>query len=151
MTGCNVTFLMGKFEAAFPDDRRYCRNHMWAMPVGGRVRFGFTAYSVRLLQDVYFLDWNFAAAAPVAERDAIGRIESSKAESELYAPAGGVIVEFNPALLHDPSAINRDAYGDGWLFEMEADASAGMTAQEYAAFLDVEWKKAERYLKGQVQ
>lgn len=149
---CNVSFLMGKFEAVFPDDRRYCRNHMWAAPVGGgRLRFGFTAYSVRLLQDVYFLDWNFAAPAPVRERDEIGRIESSKAESDLYAPLAGRIELFNPALLADPSGINRDMYGDGWLFELTPDAAPPMTAEEYAAFLDVEWKKAEKYLKGQVQ
>lgn len=148
---CNVTFLMGKFEANFPDDRRYCKNHMWVMPAGGRMRFGFAGYAVRLLQDVYFLDWNFVAPAPVAERDEIGRVESSKAESELFAPAAGTIAVFNGDLLKDPSAINRDMYGDGWLFEMEADPTIGMPVAEYLAFLDAEWKKAEKYLKGQVQ
>lgn len=149
--GCNVTFLMGKFEANFPDDRRYCRNHMWVMPAGPRLRFGFAGYAVRLLQDVYFLDWNFSVATAVRERDEIGRIESSKAESELFAPATGTIAVFNEELLKDPSAINRDMYGDGWLFEMEAGPAAGMSPAEYLEFLEAEWKKAEKYLKGQVQ
>ena len=53
-----LTFMMGEFEAEFPDDRLYAKNHMWARPLGESViQFGFTAYAVRLLQDVYFLDW----------------------------------------------------------------------------------------------
>ena len=53
-----LTFLMGKFEAEFPTDRQYAKNHMWGQRRGEVIRFGFTAYAVRLLQDVYFLDWS---------------------------------------------------------------------------------------------
>src|ERR1700694_5347293 len=53
-----LTFLMGKCPAVLPSDRGYARNHMWCQEVDGRLRFGFTAYAVRLMQDVYFLDWH---------------------------------------------------------------------------------------------
>ena len=49
-------------------------------------RFGFSAYAVRLLQDVYFLDWIVDPDTPVKSRAHIGSIESKKAESDLYAP-----------------------------------------------------------------
>ncbi|MDP6557119.1 MAG: glycine cleavage system protein H, partial [Pirellulaceae bacterium] len=65
-----LVFMMGVFEAQFPTDRKYAMNHMWATEVdgvseldgatvlnGATYRFGFTAYAVRLLQDVYFLEW----------------------------------------------------------------------------------------------
>jgi glycine cleavage system H protein len=151
MSVCNVGFLMGKFEARFPDDRRYSYNHMWCLPRQGRLRFGFAAYAVRLLQEVFFLDWDFAAPAAVKQKDVIGRIESSKAESSLYAPLTGTIAEFNPALLKDPSAINADNYEAGWLFEMEADPAGTMIVQDYVKYLEAEWKRAEKLLKGQVQ
>jgi len=152
MSTCNVPFLMGKFEAVFPDDRRYCRNHMWCVPGSeGRHRFGLAAYAVRLLQEVYFLDWDTAAPFNVRERESMGRIESSKAESSLYAPLAGRVEAFNEALLKDPSAINSDMYGSGWLFEMSGDVSATLSAAEYTEFLAGEWKLAEKYLKGQVQ
>ncbi len=53
----NLIFMMGKFEAIFPTDRMYATNHMWPLQgvAGSSARCGFTAYSVRLLQDVYFL------------------------------------------------------------------------------------------------
>src|SRR5438874_5949734 len=81
-----LVFMMGKFAAEFPTDRRYAKNHMWVERRGDCVRFGFAACAVRLLQDVYFLDWSVEAGIPLAERQEIGSIESKKAESSLYAP-----------------------------------------------------------------
>ena len=52
-----LVFMMGEFAAQVPTDRQYAKNHMWASQLDGRYRFGFSAYAVRLLQDVYFLDW----------------------------------------------------------------------------------------------
>ncbi len=94
---------MGRFEATIPVDRRYAKNHMWARPCGGLWRFGFTAYAVRLLQDVYFLDWTIDAGAALVERQSIGSIESSKAESELFAPIAGRLESFNAETLGDPA------------------------------------------------
>lgn len=114
--------MMGEFEASFPTDRMYATNHMWALPIDGsdKVRFGFTAYSVRLLQDVYFLDWEFDVPFEVEAGKEIGAIESKKAESSLYSPLTGTLTEFNPVLMEDPSAINLDKYGDGWLFDIKS-------------------------------
>jgi glycine cleavage system H protein len=38
----------------------------------------------------------------------IGVIESKKAESTLFAPANGQLLEFNQRLLEDPSSLNTD-------------------------------------------
>jgi glycine cleavage system H protein len=159
-----LIFMMGKFEAKFPTDRRYAKNHMWARadddPSGGRLanepaesrlwRFGFSAYAVRLLQDVYFLDWTIDANTPLAERQPIGNIESSKAESELYAPVAGTLVEFNQELLSDPSGINVDKYGRGWLFAMHSAGETLLSPEEYLVHLESAWKVAERTIKGQM-
>jgi glycine cleavage system H protein len=155
-----LTFMMGKFEARFPTDRKYAKNHMWAKPVdrdasaiaGETVlwRFGFSAYAVRLLQDVYFLDWTIDTGTVLQERQPIGNIESSKAESELYAPLAGTLVEFNPELLTDPSGINVDKYGRGWLFSMRSGGDTLLSAEEYLVHLESAWKVAERTIKGQM-
>src|SRR3954451_12726882 len=116
-----MTFHMGKFPAVLPGQLRYARNHMWARPQGGGLRFGFTSYAIRLMQDVYFLDWSVSAGDRVTLLQEIGHIETSKAESDLFAPLAGTLVQFNKALLSDPSAINVDGYGAGWLFELKSD------------------------------
>lgn len=148
----DLVFLMGKFEARVPDDRLYARNHMWAQRQGenGTFRCGFSAYAVRLLQDVYFLDWSLDAPAEVRERQEIGAIESSKAESALYAPMTGRLAEFNRELLRDPSLINVDKYDRGWLFAIEGAGTELLSPEEYLVHLESAWKLAERTIKGQM-
>jgi glycine cleavage system H protein len=145
-----LTFMMGKFAAEFPTDRRYAKNPMWGQRRGEVVRFGFTAYAVRLLQDVYFLDWSVGAGAKLAERQEIGSIESKKAESSLYAPVVGRLIRFNEELLSDPSAINLDKYGAGWLFEIEATGDTLLDPPGYMEHLTGVWEIAQRTIKGQM-
>ncbi|MEZ6104598.1 MAG: glycine cleavage system protein H [Pirellulaceae bacterium] len=145
-----LEFMMGEYRAEFPRDRRYARNHMWAQEIEGVWRFGFTAYAVRLLQDVYFLDWTVEEGARLRASQEIGSIESKKAESDLYAPLPGDLTRFNEALLEDPSAINVDKYGAGWLFEMRIDPSSLLEAEAYIEHLEAVWVIAHRTIKGQM-
>ena len=147
-----LVFMMGEHRAEFPQDRMYAKNHMWAMPTdASRYRFGLTAYAVRLLQDVYFLDWDHEAGAVLADRQNIGSIESKKAESDLFSPIAGRLVEINAEALDDPSAINVDCYGDGWLLEIEATGECGLLDPlGYMEHLESAWQVAQRTIKGQV-
>ncbi len=149
----NLMFMMGEFEAEFPTDRHYAKNHMWvsADPQNaGIVRFGFTAYAVRLLQDVYFLDWMIDAPSLLKVGQEIGSIESKKAESALFAPADGELLELNERLMEDPSTINTDKYGDGWLFTMKVSEESFLSPGQYIELLDDVWKKTQRTIKGQL-
>jgi glycine cleavage system H protein len=144
-----LTFMMGKFPAALPAELRYARNHMWCRgQESGLLRFGFTAYAVRLMQDVYFLDWQVNAGDSLQLRLSIGHIETSKAQSDLFAPMAGRLSAFNEDVLQDPSAINVDNYGAGWLFDMEGAGAGLMTANEYYQYLDANWENTQRLLKG---
>lgn len=146
----DLTFLMGKFEARIPTDRLYSDNHLWLQPDGesGIYRVGFTAYSVRLLQDVYFLEWSIDPNSTVYKKQEIGEVESSKAVSSLFAPADGDILDFNERLLDDPSAINTDGYGLGWLFRLKTDVQF-LKPDEYMQHLDAGWEKTQSLIKGQ--
>lgn len=144
-----LIFSMGKFEARIPTDREYFSNHLWRQEREGRFVVGFTAYSVRLLQDVYFLSWSIDPRTRVKHKQELGEIESSKAVSTLYAPAAGVVGEFNDLVLSDPSFINTDGYHRGWLYEFETEAKL-MTAAEYVDFLAGVWEQTQRVIKGQM-
>ena len=143
-------FMMGEFAAHFPSARHYARNHMWAMGTNGQWKFGFTAYAVRLLQDGYFLDWTVDPETTVQEKAEIGSIESKKAESDLYAPIAGTVICLNDQLLRDPSTINVDKYGDGWLFEMAGVGDNLLSVDEYITHLDAVWEVTQRTIKGQL-
>ncbi len=160
-------FMMGEFKAVLPSGLRYTTNHMWAAPASaanredtnsgvaeppqGLWRFGLTAYAVRLLQDVYFLDWVLEPPVAVTRRQQLGSIESKKAESDLYSPTAGRLIAFNDEALSDPSVINVDIYGGGWLFELApADAGDLLDVDAYLAHLEQAWVVAQRTIKGQL-
>jgi len=145
----DLVFMMGQYEAHIPTDRRYAKNHMWARPDGVVHRFGFTAYAERMLRDVYFLEWYVDPGTLLEAQQAIGEIESKKAESQLFAPAGGRLVQWNEALMYDPSGINRDKYGEGWLFAMElASSETLLEAAAYVDHLATVWELTQRTIKG---
>ncbi|HAP07621.1 MAG TPA: glycine cleavage system protein H [Planctomycetaceae bacterium] len=143
-------FMMGQYEAQMPADRLYSRRHLWLQPCGPDVyRVGFTAYSVRLLQDVYFLEWSIDEGAVVRDRQEIGEIESAKAVSSMFPPSAGTVLRFNPQLLRDPAGINADNYGAGWLYEFLPEGEL-LTAEQYLQYLQTAWEEAQRTIKGQI-
>jgi glycine cleavage system H protein len=142
--------MMGQFKALIPTDRQYSARHMWLQEeADGVFRVGFTAYSVRLLQDVYFLEWSIDPGTPVRDRQDIGEVESSKAVSTMYTPCAGEIIEFNQALLNDPAGINADNYGDGWLYSMRTTHPL-LTPEQYVKVLEDGWDETQRTIKGQM-
>ena len=147
-----LKFMMGKYAAVIPTDREYCSRHMWLQPVEGETStylVGFTSYSVRLLQDVYFLEWSIDAGSVVADRQEIGEVESSKAVSSMFTPCSGEVIEFNEAILNDPAVINSDCYGAGYLYKFRTN-NALLTAAEYVAVLEEGWEKTQGTIKGQM-
>ena len=146
-------FAMGEFTAEFRLDRQYAKNHMWALHVSENTwRFGLTAYAVRLLQDVYFLDWIIDPPAEIEHRSQIGSIESKKAESDLFAPISGIFSSINDQAISDPSVINADCYGDGWLIEMissEPKPVPLLSPDQYREHLFDAWEIAQKTIKGQ--
>lgn len=147
----DLTFMMGKYAAELPGDLRYCRNHMWCRPgADGTHRFGFSAYAIRLMQDVYFLDWCVNVGDPIALKQQIGNIETSKAVSDLFAPIAGTMLAINQELLKDPSGINVDGYSAGWLFEMSGNLTHTLDVQAYYEHLAAGWENTQRILKGQM-
>lgn len=114
-----------------PDDRRYLESHEWHKPEGGTVVIGISQFAVDELTDITFLDVSDPAGT-VTKGEPFGEIESVKATSELYSGIDGQIVEVNQAVLDDPSIINQDPYGAGWIMKVEP-ADAGQVEQLLSA------------------
>jgi glycine cleavage system H protein len=152
-------FAIGKHRAPLPGTLLYAAtNHLWAKRADGSGiemgpgvwRFGFTSYAIALMKDVYFLDWSFGAGMPVTHLAELGHIETSKAESDLYCPATGTLTRINEVLLEDPSAINTDGYGEGWLYEIDCPQAPNhlIDAAAYLKHLVDNWEHTQRVLKG---
>lgn len=97
---------------------------------------GITDYAQGELGDVVFVE--LPSVGDSYEKMAtFGTIEAVKAVSDLFSPATGEVVEVNEALDDDPSLVNSDPYGEGWMIKLRvsnpSEISALMDATAYAA------------------
>ena len=116
-------------------DRRYSENHEWHKAEGNIITIGITQFAVDELTDVTYVDLP-NVGKHVSAGNAFGEIESVKATAELNASVSGEVTEVNAAVKDDPSLVNSDPYGKGWLIKVKTaapDLSALMTADQYNA------------------
>ena len=104
-----------------PDDRKYTREHEWALPDADAgtniVQVGITHYAQDQLGDVVYVELP-AVGDALAGLAKMGEIESVKAVSDLYSPVTGTVTEVNPRLAHEPELVNNDPYGAGWMLRI---------------------------------
>ena len=116
--------MLFRSDVNFPDDIRYTREHEWAREQGGVVTVGITGYATEQLGDVVFVELPEVGRTLEAGKT-FGVVEAVKTVSDLYAPLAGEVIEVNSALGDDPSAVNRDPYGEGWMVRIRlADPAA---------------------------
>ena len=103
-----------------PDDLLYTETHEWIKREGDNVRVGITDHAQSELTDVVYVELPKMDRQANA-REAIAVVESVKAASDIYAPVKGKVVEVNRALEADPGFINREPFGQGWIFVLKID------------------------------
>ena len=103
-----------------PDELLYTESHEWIKREGENVRVGITDHAQAELTDVVYVELP-KLDRPVNAKEAVAVVESVKAASDIYAPIKGTVVEANKALEADPGLINREPYGQGWIFVLKID------------------------------
>jgi glycine cleavage system H protein len=118
-----------------PTDRRYSETHEWHKQDGETITIGITRFAVDELSDVTFVDLP-PIGKKVVPGKSWGEIESVKATSELYCAVAGDVCAVNEQLKDDPSLVNADPYGAGWLIKIKApgaDLSGLISGADYGA------------------
>ncbi len=112
---------------------RYSAEHEWvAAHTDGHVRIGISAVASDSLGEIVFVELPEVGSVVTAGM-VCGEVESTKSVSEIYSPVAGTVREVNAAAADDPSLLNDDPYGAGWLFVVEVTAEGPLlTAEEYA-------------------
>ena len=103
-----------------PEDLLYTETHEWIRRESDKVRVGITDHAQSELTDVVYVELPKMDRQANA-KEAIAVVESVKAASDIYAPVKGTVVEVNKALEADPGLINREPYGQGWIFVLKID------------------------------
>lgn len=109
-----------------PSDLRYASTHEWVEDEGdGVVRVGISDHAQDLLGDMVYVEVP-ETGRQVAPGEECAVVESVKAASDVYSPVAGEIVEINELLEDSPDLVNKDPYGEGWLFRVQLAEGAGL-------------------------
>jgi glycine cleavage system H protein len=130
----------------YPDDLYYNREHIWVRVQGNRGTVGVTDFAQREMGELLFVDLP-EEGAQVEKDDVFGTIESSKTVAELHSPLSGGVLSINKDLEEEPSLVNDDPYGNGWLVVIEVEDPKELedllNAADYEDFLEQKDEEAE--------
>jgi glycine cleavage system H protein len=124
--------------AKVPDHLLYTEEHEYVhkSDVDDIVEVGITDYAQGQLGDVVYVDLP-KVGSKYAKMEPFGTIEAVKAVSELFCPVAGEVVEINDAIEGDPSVVNKDPYGAGWMIKLKvknpAELDGLLSPDEYQA------------------
>jgi glycine cleavage system H protein len=119
-------------------ETRFTDSHEWVRLEDDQATIGITKFAAEQLGDVVYVELPAAGKTVTAGGEA-AVVESVKAASEVYAPAGGEVTGANDALVGEPSKINDDPEGAGWFFKLrladKAEFARLMDKAAYAEFV----------------
>ncbi|MEG1612406.1 MAG: glycine cleavage system protein GcvH [Alistipes sp.] len=121
-----------------PANLKYSNDHEWCRIEGETAYIGITDFAQSQLGDIVFLDVP-TEGETIAKGDVFGTIEAVKTVSDAIMPISGEVLEFNPDADADPTLVNKDAYGAGWLIKVRmtdpAEYDALLTAAQYTELI----------------
>jgi glycine cleavage system H protein len=110
-----------------PTDRVYSASHEWHKSEGDTLTLGLTRFAVDQLTDVTYVEMK-KPGTKFKAGDIVGEVESVKTTSDIYCFADGEVIEVNKAVVDDPSLLNSDPFGKGWLIKIKV-AGKGKLAE----------------------
>ena len=104
---------------ASPANCKFTESHEWFRVEGETVVVGITQFAANELTDVTYVQMKPSGTA-IESGASLGEVESVKTTSDIYSVLAVSIVEVNTEVVKDPSLVNSDPFGKGWLVKMRA-------------------------------
>ena len=114
----------------YPADCKYTKEHEWIRKDGGTWTVGITSHAADQLGDVTYVELP-SEGESFRKGAAAASVESVKAASDIYAPAGGTVCGVNADLDSTPELVNQDPFGKGYFFKL-----SGVDGSETADLMD---------------
>ena len=101
-----------------PADRLFSESHEWYRVDGDVVTVGISQFAANELTDITYVEMQPVGTA-IGGGDSMGEVESVKTTSDVFSAYQGEIVEVNDLVVNDPSLLNSDPFGNGWLAKLK--------------------------------
>jgi len=147
--GCDGKMMVEDF--VFPEDFLYTTKHVWVKVENGVAKVGITSLGQSLAKGIVHVDLPVVGQT-VKRNETVASFETIKAVVKVQTPFSGKIVEVNQILLEKPEIINKDPYGDGWLFKInlknKAEIKKLLTAKKASKYYEKMLKREKEKYAG---
>ncbi len=137
--------MAGAEEFKVPEGLYYSKGNMYAKVEDDIVVVGLTDYGQYLAKKIVFVELPFVGDE-VSQDEPIGTIESGKWAGPIESPISGEVIAVNERLEDEPSLLNEDPYGEGWIAKikpsnLEEELKNLMNKEQYIEFIRENLKK----------
>ncbi len=121
-----------------PANLFYTEEHEWVLIEGNVATIGITDFAQDALDELVYVEVE-TVGEDLDRNEIFGTVEAVKTTSDLFLPLAGKIIEFNSELDENegdnPTLVNEDPYGKGWIIKVEladaADREGLLSAAQY--------------------
>lgn len=122
-----------------PADLHYTKEHEWLRLGDDNTAYvGITDFAQQELDELVYVEVE-TVGEELAQDEVFGTVEAVKTTSDLFMPVSGKVLAFNAQLDEsdgdDPTLVNRDPYGEGWIVKIEltdpAEVEGLLSAEAY--------------------
>ncbi len=106
-----------------PSEYLFSDSHEWFKIEGNTITLGITQFAANELTDITYVEMQPVGTA-LSENESAGEVESVKTTNDVSSPVAGEIVEINDSVADDPSLLNSDPFGLGWLIKIRTEENA---------------------------
>jgi len=125
----------------YPAKLKYVESHQWIKLENDIGTIGITKYGQEKMGDIVYVELP-PKGKELKKGESLCTMESVKAALDIASPVSGKIIEINEKLNEDPSLVNKDSYGEGWLVKMKisdpSELDSLLTHIEYEKLLGKE-------------
>jgi glycine cleavage system H protein len=119
-----------------PTECRFSDSHEWFLLEGDVVTIGISQFAANELTDITYVEMQ-PVGSTISGGDSAGEVESVKTTSDIISLFAGEIIEINDAVADDPSILNSDPFGTGWLLKIRVeDTSASEALMDQSTYDD---------------
>jgi len=117
-----------------PTECRFSDSHEWFLLQGDTVTIGISQFAANELTDITYVEMQ-PVGTTLASGESVGEVESVKTTSDIISSYAGEIIEVNEAVSNDPSLLNSDPFGSGWLIKLRVvEVTGGDALMEQAVY-----------------
>jgi len=131
-----------------PNDLYYEENHYWVKKDGDALIMGMDDFAQKMAGEIVYVQLPFEGKR-LKKGKKFAQVESGKWLGKVYAPVNGELIESNEELEDDPTIINEDCYGEGWMYRIQPADMAEVESLIHDSDAIATWLKAdiEKYAK----